>query len=211
MQRIKPLHDNDPHDEINLYALDYSDLGANPEMNVEDSGIFDSGVFVYVSEADLDKEPLEFGNNAYLGKNYASKGIHVQYPSVPLKIKAVTDDTSVEILGIALRQTLTHDENGEKLLYYREKLDELQAMLPGQAVPVATNGWFTFVAAAVETGEEPVAGGKVYLKAGANATTPATLSNTDNTGANPLVGTCLAVGAGAKTGKEEVYVVKLKL
>lgn len=114
-------------------------------------------------------------------------------------------------MGITLRQTLTHDENGEKLLYYREKKDELHCVFPGEAVPVATDGWFTFTADAVETGEEPVAGDKVYLKAGADNTTPAKFSNTDNTGANPLVGVCLGVGAGAKTGKEEVYMVKLKL
>ena len=186
-------------------------MGENPELNVEASGVFDSGVFVYITEADLDKEPLEFGSNAYLGKDYASKGVHVQYPDVPLKVKAVTSDTSVDILGITLRQTLTHDENGEKLLYYQEKKDELQAILPGEAVPIATAGWFTFTSDAIESGEKPAAGAKVYLKAGADNTTPAKFSNTDDSGANPLVGVCLGVGTGAKTGKEEVYIIKLKL
>lgn len=211
MLRIKPFHDNDPHDEINLYALDYSDLGANPEMNVEASGIFDSGVFVYITEADLDKEPLNFGTNPYLGKDYASKGVYVQYPDVPLKMKAVTNDTGVDILGVTLLQTLTHDENGEKLLYYREKKDELHCVLPGEAVPVATNGWFTFTEDAVVSGAEPTSGAKVYLKAGADDTTPAKLTNDDESGANPLVGICLGAGAGAKTGKEKTYIVKLKL
>lgn len=213
MQRLKPFHDNDPHDEINLYALDYSDLGANPEMNIEASGVFDSGVFVYITEADLDKEPLSFGTNPYLGKNYASQGIHVQYPEVPLKVKAVTNNTGVDILGITLRQTLTHDENGEKLLYYPVKKDELQAVLPGEAVPVATNGWFTFTEDAVVSNAEPTAGAKVYLKAGDDNTTPAKLTNDDESGANPLVGICLGAGANAgnQKTKEKTYIVKLKL
>ena len=43
-------------------------------------------------------------------------------------------------MGITLRETLAYDENGEKLLYYKQKLDEAQAVLPGQTVPVLTRG-----------------------------------------------------------------------
>jgi len=219
MQRLKPFHDNDPHDEINLYALDWDAagtdaIGANPEFNVENSGIFDMGVFVYITEADLDKEPLSFAVNPYLGKNYASKGIHVQYPEVPLKVKAVTEDVEVKVLGITLRQTLTHDENGEKLLYYPVKKDELQAVLPGEAVPVATAGWFTFIGDAFDDGNEPTPGDKVYLKPSAGDATPALMTTeTDDGGGNDYtyVGYCLAAGAGTATGKEEVYIIKLDL
>ena len=44
---------------------------------------------------------------------------------------------------MTLYQTAKNDENGEKLLYNPTKQTELQAMLPGQAVPIATKGIFT--------------------------------------------------------------------
>ena len=52
-------------------------------------------------------------------------------------------DTTDDYLGISLRPTMAQDENGEKLLYYNVKKDEFQAVLPGEAVPVATRGFFT--------------------------------------------------------------------
>jgi hypothetical protein len=51
---------------------------------------------------------------------------------------------------MTLYQTAKNDENGEKLLYNPQKQEELQAMLPGQAVPVVTKGIFTLAAAAFD-------------------------------------------------------------
>jgi hypothetical protein len=48
-------------------------------------------------------------------------------------------------VGIALRSTLAYDENNEKLLYYTQKKDELQAVLPGQAVPALRRGLIAMV------------------------------------------------------------------
>ena len=44
---------------------------------------------------------------------------------------------------MTLLQTAKNDENGEKLLYNPTKQTELQAVLPGQAVPIAMHGIFT--------------------------------------------------------------------
>ena len=52
-------------------------------------------------------------------------------------------------LGVTLRQTLAFDENGEKLLYYRQKLEDLYGVLPGEVVPVLTKGIITVAASAV--------------------------------------------------------------
>jgi len=206
--RLLPFRQYNEHDVVNMFAFD----PAVALDSTTDDGQASQGSLVKISNGNFNEDVITYGSDSYLGKtDYPFVGGDM-YPTVNLKITGCgANETKGAVLGVTLNQTAKNDENGEKLLYNATKKEELQAVLPGQAVPVATNGWFTFVAAAVETGEEPVAGGKVYLKAGANATTPATLSNTDNTGANPLVGTCLAVGAGAKTGKEEVYVVKLKL
>jgi hypothetical protein len=65
------------------------------------------------------------------------------YPEAPMSVEvAGASDTS--ILGISLRPTLAYDENGEKLLYYSVKKDELQCLIPGETVPIATRGFFTF-------------------------------------------------------------------
>ena len=53
-------------------------------------------------------------------------------------------------LGVTLRQTLTHDENGEKLIYYPQKADELYAVQTGQTVPVLTRGVITINETALE-------------------------------------------------------------
>jgi hypothetical protein len=94
-----------------------------------------------------------------LGKtDYPFVGTTDMYPEVNLKI---TGSTSGDIpLGITLYQTAKNDENGEKLLYNPQKQEELQAMLPGQAVPVATKGIFTLAASAFDGGVASYAPGK---------------------------------------------------
>jgi hypothetical protein len=72
------------------------------------------------------------------------------YPTNPLEI---SPSVSGEIpLGLTLNQTAKTDENGEKLIYNTTKKEELQAILPGQSVPVATRGIFTLSANALEAG-----------------------------------------------------------
>jgi hypothetical protein len=71
------------------------------------------------------------------------------YPSNPLTISgAAAGDLP---LGVTLNQTAKADENGEKLLYNTTKKEELQAVLPGQSVPVATKGIFTLAAEAFDS------------------------------------------------------------
>jgi hypothetical protein len=86
------------------------------------------------------------------------------YPEAPMAATAST--ASGGFLGITLRPTLAYDENDEKLLYYNVKKDELQAVIPGEAVPVVTRGFFTLTADAVS---DTVAVGDI-LKLGANGT-----------------------------------------
>jgi len=109
----------------------------------------DAGVFVKVSNGDFNKEPVEYQTNSYLGEtSYPFLGTTAMYPEVNLK---VTGASSGEFpLGITLNQTAKKDENGEKLLYNPTKQTELQAVLPGPSVPVATKGIFTLAAAAFD-------------------------------------------------------------
>jgi hypothetical protein len=153
------------------------------------NGGWDAGVIVKVSDGDMTQAPVAVTGAAsslqsYLGKtDYPHVGGNF-YPEVPLKVD-IADGSDIP-LGVSLRQTIAYDENGEKLLYYKQKLLELQGVLPGEAVPVLTKGIITVGASAVVG--TPTAGGKVYVGAGANA------GKFTTNNSNSQVGTCLAVG-----------------
>ena len=153
--RILPFRQYSDHDVVNMYAVTDSDV----LTSTTDTGAGDAGVFVKVSDGNFDNDPVTYQTNSYLGKtDYPFVGTTDMYPEVNLKI---TGSTSGEIpLGMTLYQTAKNDENGEKLLYNPQKQEELQAMLPGQAVPVATKGIFTLAAAAFDGGAVSYAPGK---------------------------------------------------
>jgi hypothetical protein len=128
-----------------MFASDTVD--ANPSTNGNGS----AGVFVKVSAGNLDLDPIQYTAadiTNTLGKtDYPFLGA-VQYPAVPLQFTAAT--AGVPVLGLTLNQTLATDENGERLLYNPVKRAELQAVLTGQAVPVATRGIFTLADTAID-------------------------------------------------------------
>jgi hypothetical protein len=128
-----------------MFASDTVD--ASPSTNGNGS----AGVFVKVSAGNLDLDPIQYTATDItntLGKaDYPFLGA-AQYPAVPLQFTAATAGTPV--LGITLNQTLAADENGERLLYNPVKRAELQAVLTGQAVPVATKGIFTLADTAID-------------------------------------------------------------
>lgn len=140
--RLYPYRQYSEHDVINLFASDTADSA--PSTNGNGS----AGVFVKVSAGNLDLDPITYAANSYLGKtDYPFVGANL-YPSVPLTFTAAT--TGAPVLGITLNQTLQYDENGEKLLYRPEKRAELQAVLSGQVVPVATRGTFMLADTAID-------------------------------------------------------------
>jgi len=143
--RLYPFRQYSDVDVINMFASDTVD--ANPSTNGNGS----AGVFVKVSAGNLDLDPIQYTAadiTNTLGKtDYPFLGA-VQYPAVPLQFTAAT--AGVPVLGMTLNQTLATDENGERLLYNPVKRAELQAVLTGQAVPVATRGIFTLADTAID-------------------------------------------------------------
>ena len=134
--RLYPFRQYSDHDVINMYANQVVD--DNPTTNGNGS----NGVLVKVLSGNMQKDTFDLIGSTYLGKtDYPFLGAD-KYPVVPLRVVAAT--TGSAVLGVTLNQTLQNDENGEKLLYNPVKKDELQAVLSGQAVPVATKGLFTF-------------------------------------------------------------------
>jgi hypothetical protein len=147
-KRILPYRDYSEHDVLNLFSLDTSAYTiANAKSDAAAGEAFDSGVVVKVKTGELPGDM----NNAdsglatsgdlrdYLGASPTSA--HIGYNAYPYNGMTVEPADAGEVaVGITLRETLAYDENGEKLLYYKQKLDEAQAVLPGQTVPVLTRG-----------------------------------------------------------------------
>tara|TARA_R110000824_G_scaffold17971_4_gene71933 strand:+ start:236 stop:835 length:600 start_codon:yes stop_codon:yes gene_type:complete len=127
----------------------YSIIDSDVNDATTDSGAGDAGVFVSVSAGNFDTDPITYQTNSYLGKtDYPFVGTTEMYPEVNLKVTGATSGTHP--LGLTLYQTAKNDENGEKLLYNPQKATELQALLPGQAVPILTKGIVTLSQAAFE-------------------------------------------------------------
>jgi hypothetical protein len=138
--RILPFRQYSDHDVVNLYSVE--DSCVCDSTVPADSAQGDAGVFVKVSAGNFDDDPVTYDTNTYLGKNdYPFLGTTAMYPEVNLKITGATSGSHP--LGLSLFQTAKNDENGEKLLYNPTKATELQAILPGQAVPVLTKGIVT--------------------------------------------------------------------
>jgi len=134
-------------------------VDASPSTNGNGS----AGVLVKVLSGNMNKDVIDFIDTSYLGKtDYPYLGAD-KYPTVPLRVTAATKDAAV--LGITLRQTVQNDENGEKLIYNPVKRDELQAVLSGQASPVARKGTFTFDEAAYEKNSDFAPGNVAVVSA----------------------------------------------
>lgn len=185
--RLLPFRQYDDNDVINMYAL--ADAAIND--NVTGVGSGDAGVFVKVSAGNFDLDPVTYATNSYLGKtDYPFVGAN-QYPSVNLKVTPAASGDLTNVLGLTLRQTAKFDENGEKLLYYRQKAEELMCVLPGQAVPVATRGMFSLGANALD-GTLTV-GGAFKLSANAGKVTGCLHSDAGKIG--------LVLGTGSRTSQ----------
>ena len=204
--RLLPFRQYDENDVVNLYSFDGTPLDMST-TGPQTSSTADAGVLVKVTAGDLTKDAVELHNNAtvlgwqgapHLGKN--------QYPIVPWQVQAAGSGEAV--LGITLKQTVSHDENGEKLLYYPQKKDELQAVLSGEAVPIATRGLFMIDDRAFSEGDAThpaVIAVGTKLSCHANGKfgpwTSGTTTQTDNPVDDVAVGTIM--GNGTRSGEAD--------
>jgi len=181
--RLLPFRQYSDNDVINLYAN--QDVDESPSTNGNGS----AGVLVKVLSGNMNKDIHDLIDSSYLGKtDYPFLGAD-KYPTVPLRCKAATTGTAV--IGVTLRQTVKNDENGEKLIYNPVKRDELQAVLSGQAVPVATKGLFTFSEDAYEKDSNFAPGNLAVISANAGKLSGVAWANTSG---ETIVGTILGTG-----------------
>lgn len=201
--RLYPYRQYSEHDVVNLFANETCD--DNPATNGNGS----AGVFVKVSAGNLDLDPITYAANSILGKtDYPWVGANL-YPSVPLTFNAAT--TGAPVLGITLNQTLNYDENAEKLLYRPEKRAELQAVLSGQACPVATRGIFMLADTAIDWVDASMApNSHLVISTNAGKVSGLVASTIPSTGtmisAYTIVGRVLATGSRtSQNGASDYY------
>ena len=164
--RLLPFRQYNEHFVVNLFSLDVGGATLSNFTHAS-SGNHDAGVRVKVTDGSWAAgQPAGYANdgngsaelNAYLGETgYPHVGRNVNPEATPKF--SVASGTDIAI-GVTLNQTLAFDENGEKLLYYRQKALELQAVLPGEVVPVLSKGIITVGTSGVIAGFEPSVVGK---------------------------------------------------
>lgn len=211
--RLEPYRDYSEHDVINMFSLQIDAADALADFKAGETGKFDAGVVVTLGvdgngdpEANLPGDLPGFaaaGSNLrkYLGAEISSG--HVGVNAMPFVGMTVAPATSSGAIGITLKQTLAFDENDENLLRYPLKKDELQAVTPGQAVPILTRGLILLGASAFETGGTPAAGEKIMVS------NTAGLLEKDSGSATQLVGTCIAVGSSDGGTTTDKFLCKL--
>ena len=192
--RLLPFRQYDEQDVVNLFALTNSEV----LTSTTGDGAGSNGVFVKVADGNFNQDIISYGSNDYLGKtDYPFVGGDM-YPTNQLEVQAAG---SGELpLGLTLNQTAQNDENGEKLLYNTTKKEELQAVLPGQTVPIATKGIFTLSANAIEgslPGNELGIGSGIMMATGAASSGKITGVAPTNSAA---FGTVIGTGSRASQG-----------
>lgn len=157
--RLLPDRSINEKDVINLYSLDTA------------SG--EAGSFVKVAAGNLTEDPVK-----YVARNGANGGFanslgngRSRYPEVPYKVTLCggTGDAG-RCIGMLLRDVRETDENGEKLLFYPEKKAELQCVVSGEAVPIATRGVVEVNSRAFTNGVKPNVGDVAVLAANGTVT-----------------------------------------
>jgi len=205
--RLLPFRQYDEQDVVNLYALTNAEVLASTTGD----GAGSNGVFVKVADGNFNQDIISYGTNTYLGKtSYPFVGGDM-YPTNQLEVTAATSGTLP--LGLTLNQTAQNDENGEKLLYNATKKEELQAVLPGQSVPVATKGIFTLSANAMDGAfaDNQIGIGSGIKISNSNAGKITGVAPTDSTAFGTVIGTGSRASQGGITDQfaGEYAVVKI--
>ena len=201
--RLLPFRQYDEQDVVNLFAL----TNAEALESTTGDGVGSNGVFVKVADGNFDQELISYGSNSYLGKTDYPFVNSDMYPTVQLEVTAA--DSGEAPLGLTLNQTAKADENGEKLIYNTTKKEELQAVLPGQTVPVATKGIFTLGKNALAGDSISAAG--ITVGAGFEVADNGEISGVSATTLGMVIGTGSRTSSGGLTDQFEGDYVVIKL
>ena len=148
---LRPFRDYDEHDVINLFAHRSSAVNKGSLVKLETL----TG-WKYTDEPTMEEGVIgaTYGNT--VSNRYA------------VRAKVVDAGSGDKPVGMTLWDVKETDENGEKLLYNPRKAAEMQCVISGQAVPVATRGVFLYRGStlnATHAAQGPVAGEYLYVAA----------------------------------------------
>ena len=180
--RLLPFRQYDENDVINFYSLD-TETG-------------EAGSVVKVSVANLSNDPVQYveRGDADSYQNTMGKGLSL-YPEVPYKVsKMVATGGNDKALGILLRDVRAKDENGENLLYYPQKKEELQCVVSGEAVPIATKGLFTINVNGLTNGVAPPVGSYAFPSVNGTISGMASTAVTRHTHSSHAIGIFIGTG-----------------
>ena len=132
-ERLRPFRDYSEHDVVNLFAFgdDAASLGTTDTIQA-------GSVVKVKSPGWTNGQETEFLGD--VGANF-SNTVSERY-GVTAEVEYTDGGGDEAALGITLYDVREYDENGEALKFNPRKAAELQAVLTGQAVPVATRGMF---------------------------------------------------------------------
>lgn len=199
--RMLPFRQYSEQDVINMFSLD--------------TVTGEAGSLVKISSANLDLDPINLIERSdSLGyENYLGNASSL-YPEVPYKVTKVTNTGDVPI-GILLRDVRSVDENGENLQYYPRKKEELQCVISGEAVPIATKGLFMLTETAFINGIVPAVN-SLAVPAANGKFTGVALADANANHKEYAVGKFIATGSRASQQDTDAYagvyaILKLEL
>jgi len=151
--KLRPFRDYDEHDVLNLFAYDTTGLNAGSISITKGSLVkIATGWKNYDSGVELG------GGIEFIGGAGTLQPTNVVSQRYGVTAKVVTSTTGETPVGMMLYDVKDVDENGELLKYNPRKAAEMQAVIPGQAVPVVTRGIFLVQGVL----GSPTAGGVAY-------------------------------------------------
>lgn len=151
--KLRPFRDYDEHDVLNLFSYDTTGLTAG-------SISITKGTLVKIATGwkNYDSGVELGGGLEFIGSAGTLSPTNVVSQRYGVTAKVVASTTGETPIGMMLYDVKDADENGELLKYKPRKAAEMQAVIPGQAVPVVTRGIF-LVQGVLGT---PSAGGTAY-------------------------------------------------
>jgi len=135
--KLRPFRDYDEHDVLNLFSYDTTGLSAGSISITKGSLVkIATGWKNYDSGVELG------GGLEFIGGAGTLQPTNVVSQRYGVTAKVVASTTGETPIGMMLYDVRDTDENGELLKYNPRKAAEMQAVIPGQAVPVVTRGIF---------------------------------------------------------------------
>ena len=142
-ERLRPFRDYSEHEVVNLFAF------GDSAVSLGTTDVVYAGSVVKVKAPGWNNGQETQDMIGDVGASY--NNTVSQRWGVTAEVEYTDGAGDEASLGITLYDVREYDENGEALKFNPRKQDELQAVLTGQAVPVATKGLFLMATGAWNT------------------------------------------------------------